>query len=298
MATAILPAETHHVNASFACIATDKGHKPSWLSFLQRAFPLTEHHHLGVSNLDLRAVLTQPRFEPAAVTYDGTTYSVTSIGWYAFYDCTGLTSITIPNSVTTIGDYAFQYCTGLTSITIPNSVTSIGSSAFDGCTGLTSINIPNSVTSIGSYAFDGSTGLTSINIPNSVTSIGDYAFYGCTGLTDIYALRTTPSAYNCDTSAFFDVPTSTCTLHVPKGSKEAYKAIEPWNQFENIVEDAKPSTEPADLNGDGSVNVGDVTTLVNMILGKAEKSEAADLNGDGSVNVGDVTTLVNKILGK
>ena len=114
---------------------------------------------------------------PESVTYSGTTYSVTSIGDYAFYGCTGLISIEIPNSVTSIGNNAFRGCTGLTSINIPNSVTSIGYNAFYGCTGLTSINIPNSVTSIGGSAFSGCTGLTSIEIPNSVTSIGENAFY-------------------------------------------------------------------------------------------------------------------------
>ncbi len=90
---------------------------------------------------------------PATVTYNNTTYSVTSIGERAFSGCTGLTTIAIPESVTSIGDYAFVGCTGLTSITIPNSVTSIGFGAFSGCTGLTSVTIPESVTSIGSYAF-------------------------------------------------------------------------------------------------------------------------------------------------
>ena len=112
--------------------------------------------------------------------------SVTSIGYYAFTYCTGLTSITIPNSVTSIGYEAFADCTGLTSITIPNSVTSIGRYAFYGCTGLTSITIPNSVTSIEDSAFDGCSGLTSITIPNSVTSIDDSAFWDCTGLKDVY----------------------------------------------------------------------------------------------------------------
>ena len=111
--------------------------------------------------------------------------SVTSIGNYAFYECTSLTSIEIPNSVKSIGDYAFSWCTSLTSIQIGNSVTSIGKGAFTYCTILTSIEIPNSVKSIGHYAFSGCYGLTSIEIPNSITSIGDYAFHECSGLTSI-----------------------------------------------------------------------------------------------------------------
>ena len=116
---------------------------------------------------------------PSSISYNGKNYSVTSIGYDAFSRCSGLTSITIPNSVTSIGDYAFRFCSSLTSITIPNSVTSIGDYAFTGCNGLTNITIPNSVTSIGKSAFIGCSGLTSITIPNSVTSIGSYTFYRC-----------------------------------------------------------------------------------------------------------------------
>ena len=114
--------------------------------------------------------------------------SVTSIGWSAFEDCTdctGLTSVVIPDSVTSIGGDAFYNCRGLTSVTIGNSVTSIGWSAFYGCTGLTSVTIPDSVTSIESYAFSSCSGLTSVTIGNSVTSIGDYAFNNCPGLTSV-----------------------------------------------------------------------------------------------------------------
>ena len=110
---------------------------------------------------------------------------VTSIGYWAFYECEDLTSITIPNSVTSIGKNAFENCSSLTSVTIPNSVTSIGDCAFQDCISLTSLTIPNSVTSIGNYAFRNCSGLTSITIPNSVTSIGDYAFSDCSGLTSI-----------------------------------------------------------------------------------------------------------------
>ena len=118
--------------------------------------------------------------------------SVTYIDDRAFYGCTGLTKINIPDSVTNIGTCdnnfewgAFQGCTGLTEINIPDSVTKIGQFAFEGCTGLTVLNIPNSVTEIGSGAFNSCTGLTEINIPDSVTWIGERAFYGCTGLTKI-----------------------------------------------------------------------------------------------------------------
>ena len=122
---------------------------------------------------------------PEEVTFMNRTRKVTSIGDDAFQYCSGLTSVTIPNSVTSIGDFAFYGCYGLTSVTIPNSVTSIGNYAFCGCSGLTSVTIGNSVTSIGECAFGGCSGLTSVTIPNSVTSIGNYAFNGCKGLTSI-----------------------------------------------------------------------------------------------------------------
>ena len=110
---------------------------------------------------------------------------VTSIGNNAFFQCTGLTSISIPQGVTSICIGAFTGCSRLTSISIPQGVTSIGLLAFDGCAALTSISIPEGVTIIGDEAFVGCTGLTSISIPQGVTNIGDYTFFGCTGLTSI-----------------------------------------------------------------------------------------------------------------
>ena len=94
-----------------------------------------------------------------------------------------MTSINIPNSVTSIGNYAFSDCSGLTSINIPNSVTSIGNYAFSDCSGLTSISIPEGVTDIEDGVFSRCSGLTSINIPKGVTSIGGFAFALCDNLT-------------------------------------------------------------------------------------------------------------------
>ena len=107
-------------------------------------------------------------------TYNGR--PVTSIGDSAFYGCSRLTSITIPDSVTRIGEHAFGYCSRLTSITIPDSVTNIWNFAFDDCSSLTSIEIPDSVIDIGDYAFGDCYSLTNITLPDSVTSIGWNAF--------------------------------------------------------------------------------------------------------------------------
>ena len=155
---------------------------------------------------------------PATITYGNVEYNVTSIGEYAFYECSELNSISIPNSVTTVEACAFTRCSGLTTLTIPNSVTTIKGGGFFQCSGLTSLTIPKSVTSIEHEAFSYCYGLTSLNveagntkydsrdncnaiietatnklvsgtkntvIPNSVTTIGNEAFLGCTGLTSI-----------------------------------------------------------------------------------------------------------------
>ena len=122
---------------------------------------------------------------PATFTYDGTTYSVTSIGNAAFRSCTGLTSVNIPNSVTSIGEEAFCYCSGLTSITIGNSVTIIKDWAFCGCRSLANIDIPNSVTAFGYEVFIGCSSLTSVTISNSVTCIGLSMFMDCESLTNV-----------------------------------------------------------------------------------------------------------------
>lgn len=168
---------------------------------------------------------------------------LTSIGKWAFQYCSGLTSVTIPNSVTSIDNYAFQFCSGLTSIEIPNSVTSIGSQTFWNCSSLTHIELPNSVTSIGTQAFYGCSNLTSIEIPNSVTSIGIEAFIECNNLWDIYCYaETVPSMeyinhYGDETTMEPSISIHYyATLHVPACAIDDYKNTEPWSScFSDIV---------------------------------------------------------------
>ena len=122
---------------------------------------------------------------PDYYKYNNVYYRVTALSNRAFYDCVGLTGITIPQSVMTIGESAFHYCTSLTSVTIPSNVTSMGNYTFSGCSNLTTVTISAGVTFIGDNAFSNCINLTTITIPSSVTSIGADAFYRCTGLTTV-----------------------------------------------------------------------------------------------------------------
>ena len=137
--------------------------------------------------------------------------SVTRMGFAAFERCTSLTSITIPDGVTSLGFYTFSGCSSLISIAIPDSVTYIGEGTFYYCASLTSITIPDNVTSIGEEAFRDCAGLTSITIPDSVTRIGSGSFWGCTSLTNI----TIPDSVTIIGLFFFSGCTSLTSITIP-----------------------------------------------------------------------------------
>lgn len=142
---------------------------------------------------------------------------VTTIGDFAFIDCSNLESVKIGNSVTTIGNSAFSGCTSLTSITIPDNVTIFGNGAFEDCTNLTNIVIPENVTSIGYDAFCDCTSLTSISIPDKVTNIGIYTFSGCTNLMSVIIGNRVESIshrafYNCQNLTNITIPDSVTSI--------------------------------------------------------------------------------------
>ena len=112
-------------------------------------------------------------------------YPVRRIENWAFYGCTNITSVTIPNSVTRIGNSAFEGCSAMSSVTIPSSVIELGAHAFSECSALTGVTIPSSVTNINNYLFSECTGLSSVTIPDSVTNISQYAFAECTSLAGV-----------------------------------------------------------------------------------------------------------------
>ena len=165
---------------------------------------------------------------------DGFIYtSNDKLGDYVFFDCSGLTSLTLPSSVTKIGCYALSNCIGLTSLTLPSSVTEIGEHAFLNCRGLTNFTIPSGVTSIGTSAFFCCYGLISLTIPSSVTSIGGFAFNDCSGLTSIYAyMEKLPET---GSNLFLGCDAKNCTVYVPKGTGDAY-FWSSFGYFDKIVE--------------------------------------------------------------
>ena len=155
------------------------------------------------------------------------------LGDFAFYGCSGLTSLTIPSSVTKIGCYALSSCIGLTSLTLPSSVTEIGEHAFLNCRGLTNFTIPSGVTKIGAGAFFCCYGLISLTIPSSVTAIGSQAFNACSELTSIYAyMEKLPET---GSNLFLGCDAKNCTVYVPKGTGDAY-FWSSFGYFDKIVE--------------------------------------------------------------
>ena len=205
---------------------------------------------------------------PAEIEVDTKKYKVTRIGYNAFQDCSGLTSVTIPNSVTSIGDYAFSGCTCLASVNISDLEAwckiDFGSSEANPLNYakklylngelLTELVIPDSISEIKDYAFYYCSSLTSVSIPNCVASIGDYAFKGCSGLTSVLELPSGIESIgnNCFSSTNYNVcrmaamtpptvttnslPSNISLVLVPAGSKTTYTADAVWGAYTIIEE--------------------------------------------------------------
>ena len=257
---------------------------------------------------------------PATVEYKGKTYTVAAVYDYAFESC-GLTSLqlpgtvtkigkcafwyasvpglTVPDNVACIGEGAFAHCYDLTDVTIPASCDTIGDAAFFGCENLASVQLSEGVKWIGAEAFNRCTALTEFEIPASVEWIGSCAFEGCMGLTSIICHGTVPPEadwpFVTNEDGYSMYIYENATLFVPDESLDAYRDHPEWCWFYRIVPFL--GAGPGDINGDGTLNVGDATGIINLLLNAGEECPAyCDVNGDGTVNIADITVLINMLL--
>lgn len=187
---------------------------------------------------------------PATVSYGGKTFPVKKIGQGAFYGCTGLTSIVLPEGLEEIENSSFYGCTALKGITFPSTLNNIrgylitgDTGAFEGCTGLKSIYLPSSIDEsipfrgeVGNTTFKNCTGLKTIYVKGNNTVIGMYdVFSGCYSVTDFVSYIENPAAHYVDARSFEGIP-QTANLIVPDGMKTAYQNAREWYTFQHIYE--------------------------------------------------------------
>ena len=192
------------------------------------------------------------------------------------------------------------YYTG--NVVIPSTVTyqgttfdvvAIDDNAFDGCYDLASVVIGENVTAIGEQAFQGCSGLTSVTIGSNVASIASKAFSYCNALATVECLGTVPPVM-ASSDCFSNVAYNRAKLLVPRDYIETYQATNYWYRFATI--EGTGSAGLGDVDGDGSVSIADVTTLIDLLLYGSAYIEAGDLNGNGRLDIGDVTTLIDGLL--
>jgi len=213
---------------------------------------------------------------PSSVSYNGDNYAVTAIADYAFYKCSSITSVTIPNTITSIGNAAFSNCLGLTTVTIPSSVTTLGNSVFYWCPRLKSAIILGTLASIPDHTFNTCGSLTSVNIPNSVTSIGNWAFYSC-GLTSITipnpVISIGKAAFgSCNQLVSVNIPSSVRIIGDEAFSGTAITSVTIPNSLTTIGSAAFSSTAltsitiPSSLTALGSHPFSNCTKLSSIIV--------------------------------
>jgi hypothetical protein len=215
-----------------------------------------------------------------------------------FYPCGKNGPYSIPAGTEEIESFAFSGAS-LSAVNIPNTLTKINSYAFEGCNYMEDVSLPQKLTIMMISTFSGCSHLKTINIPASVTKIESWVFKGCGSLEKVTSYMTTPCTLASD--AFKDANME-ATLYVPRGSKTTYKTTDNWKKFSNIEEfDApdEPEVVQGDADGDGTVDVNDVTMTVSYILNESPVNfvfAAADVTSDGVIDIADVVGIVNIIL--
>ena len=123
--------------------------------------------------------------------------------------------------------------------------------------------------------------------------MGSSTFYNCTALTDVTCMTAEPPKINssyCFSSSVY----GTATLHIPEAAIESYRNANTWKNFTNI--DGIPGKGPGDVNGDGTLDVDDVSILIGLLVNGEELPIYADVNGDGRADIDDVSLLISMLL--
>lgn len=220
-----------------------------------------------------------------------------SIGDEAFSG-TQVTNIVVPDGVSMLGESVFANCFYLQSIKIPEGVTYIGSNAFSNCFALTAITLPKALETIGAYAFMDCSSLRKLVMPASLTTIGEDALQGCMGLKYIIMHTMTPPSL---LSWNVLQNTNECPIYVYEESYEDYIFNWKWADYSDRIVPMRKDALPGDVNGDGSVNVTDVITIVNFILDRDLDNflpYLADVNDDDEVNISDAIAINRRLLGE
>ena len=211
---------------------------------------------------------------------------------HLYEDGEEVSDLVIPAGVQSINDYAFIRCESLTSLKMSKDLESIGEQAFKDCKMLTVATLGNGVRTLGEKAFHGCSKLAEFTFGRNMETAGMYAFGSCNALVSITSHAVTPP-YLKGKTTFPDKVYNNATAYVPRQSVEAYKEALVWRYFN--IEGVNFMAESCDVNGDGEVNVSDVSAIIDILL-KAGIDAVGDVNGDGEVNISDINAVIDQIL--
>lgn len=233
---------------------------------------------------------------PSSVEYDGNIYPILYIGdefSKPFIDNATVERVSLPDCAMSIGVEAFCNCQSLREVDLGRGLQRIGAYAFFHCLNLEHVTIHNELTDVEEYAFAECDQLTQLTLARSVSHLGDYVF-DRTPLKTLTVLNAMPpecsGKMSSDTTLY-----SSCSVNVRIGSLSSFLSAEEWNRFEHIQE--RP--EFGDINIDGSIDIQDINSLINMMLGRTPADlEYCDLDQNGMIDITDLNILLNIMLGK
>ena len=216
--------------------------------------------------------------------------SVTTIAANAFTGCRQLRSVKLSKMLVGMNLWSFASCVSLESINLPESLRFVSEQCFMNCTSLRRVVFGDSITAIHDLAFRNCASLDTLVLPKTLTGIGQQAFEGCAGLKTIISKVSDINQLNLGYNVFNGVNHNNCVVYVPAKAINDYRNAKHWKEFKHIL-------VWGDVTGDDNVDISDINTVINIMLGKSDQDNA-DVTGDGVVDIADVNAIINAMLGK